>query len=127
MILTLDGDLHVEDDSGQGMEIEGIRWSENRVFPSGIRWGRAAPLRRPQRLWHGLTSIDATHPVDGVWWSLARLQGLPRERGPPPAVARGEGDWRALETVGDIRRGQVWTKTDRFWDLGGSCGRWDGL
>ena len=62
------------------------------------------------------------HPADGVWWPLARLQGLPLERGSPPVVARGEGDWRVLETVGDVSRGQVWTKTDRYCDLGGAAG-----
>ena len=97
MILTPDGDVYVEDASGQGMEIEGIWWSDNLTLPCGIRSEGAcafrrelrdvqfAALRRPQRLRHGLTSIGAnrvTHPVDGVWWSLRRLQGLPSERGP---------------------------------------------
>ena len=68
-----------------------------------------AALRWLWRWRCGLTSIDGTqypHPVDGVWWSLARLQGLLPERGPPPIVARRG----RLACVGDGRRhhhGQV--------------------
>ena len=74
MILTPDGDVYVEDASDQGREIEGVRWNENRAFPSGIRRERAYACRRelgdvqlyraeerPQRLRHGLASIGATH------------------------------------------------------------------
>ena len=32
MILTMDGDVYVKDASGQGREIEGMRWSENHAL-----------------------------------------------------------------------------------------------
>ena len=46
------------------------------------------------------------------------LRDFPLEQGLPPAAARGEGDWRVVETVGDILRGRVWTRTDRLCDFG---------
>ena len=116
MILTPEGD--VEDASGQGREIEGIRWSEDRALPSGIRRERACAFRREVgdvqlRRAGEAAEVEARadsdrrhpgilHPVDGAWWSLARLQALPLQRYPLPVAARGEGDWRVLETVGDM-------------------------
>ena len=47
------------------------------------------------------------HPVDGIWWSLSRHQGLPPVRGSPPVVPRGEGD-----CIGDGRRHPPWTCVD---------------
>ena len=102
MVLTSDGDVHVEDASGQGREIEGIR---NRALPTGISRGRAYAFRREpgdvQRRRAEEAALDrrhpgVPHPVDGFWWSLARLQGVPPVRGPPPAVARMY--WRRSET-----------------------------
>ena len=115
----------------------GLRWSENRALPSGIRWERASAFRRKLgdvqlRRAEEAAEVEARddfdrrhpgvlHPTEGVWWSLAGLQGLSLERGPPPVVARGEGDWCVLETVGEVSRGQVWTNTDCFSDVRGAA------
>ena len=113
--LTPDGDVYGECASGQGRDIEGIRWSENRALPSGTRpevrtlsdasseTFNFAALRRPQRLRHGLTSIDGTQVPLLPWMEFGGRSRGALELGPPPVVARGEGDWRALETVEDTK------------------------
>ena len=85
-------------------------------------------LRRAEEAAEGeaRAELDRRHPgvphlVDGVWWSLARLQGLPPERGSPPVVVRGEGDWRETSPVDECGR-----KLIGFVPRG-SCGRRDGL
>ena len=88
MILTPDGDVYVEDASGQAREIEGIGWSEKRALPPGICQERAyafrrefgdVQLRRAEEAAENEARADmdrrhpgVPHPVDGVWWSLAR-------------------------------------------------------
>ena len=65
--LTPDGDVFAEDASGQGREIQGIRWSETVHSPQEFA-GNVSPhsdassetfnfaaLRKPQWLRHGLT------------------------------------------------------------------------
>ena len=50
----------------------------------------------------------AARPAHGNWGSLARLQGLPPERG--------------LEKVGGITHGHMWAETDHFFYLEDAAG-----
>ena len=133
VILMPDGDVHVEDASGQGRELRasaGARIVRCLVgFAGKVLTPSAASsetfnfdaLKRPQLLRHGLTSIDATQTSLIPWMEFGGRSSGSRDfcrNGIPPVFARGEGDWRALETVGDIPRVQLRTKTDWFCDLG---------
>ena len=72
-----------------------------------------AALRRPQksrpRADFDRRNPGVLHPADGFWWSLARLQGLPLERGPPRLVVRGQG---RLVYPGGGRRYPSWAGVD---------------
>ena len=111
MTLTPDGDVFAEDASGQGREIQGIRWSENRAQPSGIRRERVphsdassdtfnfAALRKPQWLRHGLTSIGVAQVS-----LIPRMEFGSPSRGLPPVrpwlfVSRGSGVYETRSEV----------------------------
>ena len=133
MVPTPDGDVHVEDARWSRPRHRGFRWSETRAVLSGIRRDRAYGFRREfgdvqLRRAEEAAEVEARadfdrrnpgvlHPADGFWCSLARLQSLPLERGPPLLVVRGEigVSWRRSENPS-------WAGVDvRFCDPGGAA------
>ena len=130
LVFMPDGDMSVEDLSGQVGEVEGIRWSEDCVAPSGVCRESAHKCRCELGDVHfcraeGIAKIEAradidrrhssvAQPTGGLWWLLERLRGLPPECGPPPVLFRGTGNLCVLKTVGYATRGQMLVEPDRF-------------
>ena len=129
MILTPDDDVYFEDASRQRREIEGIRWSENRALPSGIRPEGAhvfrrelgeVQLRRAEEAAEVQAQADfdrrhpgVPHPVSGVWWSLRCAAS--RTSAGMWSFARGCPWRRRLVRVGDSRRTVVASISSRGW------------
>ena len=132
MILTPDGDVHVEDASGQGREIDGIRWSENRALLPGIRRERADAFRRELgdvQLRHAEEAAEARATPrcpSSRGWSLVVARAASRTPVRSASSARSCSRRGRLACVGDGRRHppwtSVWTKSHRFCDLAGAAG-----
>ena len=96
----------------------GCWWCKAMPYVLGLSWAdfpRFPDLRthdrRRDRQWtrpDGLTAREqhhpgVTHPADEIWL-LTRLQALPPECGPPPALVRGQGDWWCVLEMAQICR-----------------------